>query len=105
MMNIRAADDMAGNRLLTHHVHAIDGAELERLILGVQDHVDHGADLGRERVVRRDERDALLQPLLEGGFGALNTALDHFAGHQFEALLQVLPKLKVWPMQISNKRL
>lgn len=89
----------------TYHVDPVDGGELKGLILGVQDHVDHGADLGRERVVRGDERDALLQPLLEGGFGALDAALNHFAGHQFEALLQVLPKLKVWPMQISNKRL
>lgn len=90
---------------MTHHVDAVDGAQLEGLILGVEYDVDHGADLGRERVVGGDERDALLQPLLEGGFGALDARLNHFAGHQFEALLQVLPKLKVWPMQISNKRL
>ena len=48
----------------THHINSIDGAQLERLVLGVQDDVDHGAHVGRHDVVGGDEADALLQPLL-----------------------------------------
>ena len=50
----------------TDHIDAVHRAEFERLVLGVQYDVDHGAHVGRYDVVGGDEPDALLQPLLVG---------------------------------------
>ena len=50
---------------ITHHIHPVDGTQLEALVLGVQDDVDHGADLGGEDVLGGVQEDALLQVALE----------------------------------------
>ena len=50
----------------THHVDAVDGTELEGLVLGVEHHVDHRADLGGQDVLGGVQQDALLQVALEG---------------------------------------
>ena len=49
----------------THHVHPVHGAELEGLVLGVEHHVDHGADLGGEHVGGGVQQNALVQLGLE----------------------------------------
>lgn len=87
------------------HIDPIHGAEFQRLIFGVQDHIDHRTHLGRDDIVGGDERDGLLQPLLISRFRSLDARLDHVASHQLQALFQMLPELGVWPMKIPNERL
>lgn len=48
-----------------YHIHTVDGAQLERLLLGIEHHVDHGAQLGGQHIVGRVEGDTLFQPRLE----------------------------------------
>lgn len=90
---------------VTYHINTVDCAQLEGLIFGVENHIDHGTDFSREDVVVGDKVNTLLQPLLEGCLGALNTRFDHVASHQLEALLQVRSELLIGPMQIPNERL
>jgi hypothetical protein len=87
----------------THHVDAIHRAQLERLILRVQYHVDHRAHLRAYDVVGRYESDWLLQPLLEGLLCSLQTRLNHVAWHELQALFKVLTELRVGPVQIANE--
>jgi hypothetical protein len=94
-------------------------------LLGIEYYVDHGAEFGRQHVIRRIECDSLLQPLLESVFRSicrqricfefsqckknqqsiapLNAGFDHVTGHEFQSLFQVAGKLGIWPMQIVNE--
>lgn len=88
---------------LSYHINAIYRAQLKALILGVQNDVYHAAHFRRYYVISADKCDALLEPLLIGGLGALYTGLDHIAGHQLEPLLQMLTKFGVRPVQIPDE--
>jgi hypothetical protein len=87
------------------HINPIDGAQFERLVLGVQDDIHHGTHLRRYYVIRRNESDRFLQPLLEGRLGSLDARLDHIASHQLQTLFQVLTELCVRPVEVSDERL
>jgi hypothetical protein len=62
----------------TDHIDAVDGAELEGLVLGVEDDVDHGADLHRHDVVRRVQQDSLLQVVLERAVGPVKVFKSYY---------------------------
>ena len=49
----------------THHIHTVHWTQFEGLILSIQDHVDHGADLRRKYVSSRIKENTLLYILLE----------------------------------------
>lgn len=71
------------NERITHHIDSIDRAELERLILCVQYHIDHRAHFYTDDVVGWCEYQRLFQPRLERLLGTLKAWLDHITGHQF----------------------
>lgn len=75
------------------------------MILGVQDDVDHGADLCGQDVLRRVQKDAFLQMILEGRIRPLDTRLDHITGHKLKALVQMLGEFRVRPMQVPDEGL
>lgn len=50
---------------MIYHIDSVDGAQLERLLLGIKYYVDHCAKFGRKDVIRRVESDSFLEPLLE----------------------------------------
>ena len=59
--------------LFIYHVDAVDRAELEGLVLGVEHHVDHGADFLGQDVLCRVEKNSLLQMILERRISSTKT--------------------------------
>ena len=49
----------------THNINVVDRAQLEGLIFRIQNHIQHTTDFRRNDIVRRDERNAAFQTLVE----------------------------------------